>query len=224
MKKNRMMRTAALLLIAVLLTTSVISGTFAKYTTSADSFDNARVATWGFDDAATINLENLFKTAYEDNDNVVGTADVIAPGTTNSASFQFTYNGQEAAPEVAYKFTVDTEGSEIDNDIENNPNIKWALYKAGTAADAIVWGDWQTMLDGIEALSGDDSGTCDYIPSKLPEAFTAEDDTWVVAWKWMFDVNTDGAVDNDVDDTAMGNKGTLDSVKVVISISAEQID
>ena len=40
------MRLASILLILTLLTTSVISGTFAKYTSSATGFDTATVADW----------------------------------------------------------------------------------------------------------------------------------------------------------------------------------
>ena len=47
MRKNKMMRAASGLLVAVLLSTCAISGTFAKYTTSTESTDNARVAVWG---------------------------------------------------------------------------------------------------------------------------------------------------------------------------------
>lgn len=46
MKKNKMMRAATGMLIAALLTTSVISGTFAKYTTSVSAEDKAVVAKW----------------------------------------------------------------------------------------------------------------------------------------------------------------------------------
>ena len=46
MKKNRMMRLASILLVCVLLTTSVISGTFAKYTSTVAATDTARVAKW----------------------------------------------------------------------------------------------------------------------------------------------------------------------------------
>ena len=48
MKKNRMMRLAAFLLVCVLLTTSVISGTYAKYVSTTTDSDSARVAKWGF--------------------------------------------------------------------------------------------------------------------------------------------------------------------------------
>ena len=48
MKKNTMMRVASALLVAVLLTTCAISGTFAKYVSSAETSDTARVAKWGW--------------------------------------------------------------------------------------------------------------------------------------------------------------------------------
>ena len=88
MKKNKAMRMASALLVLTLLTTCVISSTFAKYTTSANGTDSARVAKWGFEaNDSSIVLDNLFKTAYDKNVN--GAADVIAPGTTNSVIFKF---------------------------------------------------------------------------------------------------------------------------------------
>ena len=47
MKKNKMMRIASVLLVAVLISTCAISGTFAKYVTRAEGTDTARVAKWG---------------------------------------------------------------------------------------------------------------------------------------------------------------------------------
>lgn len=58
-----MMRVASALLVAVLLTTCVISGTYAKYTTSADGGDKARVAKWG----VTVKVDgSLFGKVYND--------------------------------------------------------------------------------------------------------------------------------------------------------------
>ena len=56
MRKNKFMRAASGLLVAVLLTTCVISGTFAKYTSTSTGTDSARVARWGFNDTSSINL------------------------------------------------------------------------------------------------------------------------------------------------------------------------
>ena len=47
MKKNKMMRIASILMVATLITTCAISGTFAKYVTKASGEDKARVAKWG---------------------------------------------------------------------------------------------------------------------------------------------------------------------------------
>ena len=220
MKKNKMMRLASLLLVAVLLTTSIIGGTFAKYVTTAEGSDSARVATWGFKaEDSEIALTDLFETAYDKN--VQGAADVIAPGTTNSAPFAFKFEGQEAAPEVAYTFVVSTDGSSIAADIENNANIQWKL-------DTNEWGTWDEMIADIEALDGDES----FDAGELPAGFTANG-AHTIAWQWIFE---DAAVDADkytVDgvemnqdeyDTYMGNQADLAEVSIGIKITATQVN
>lgn len=74
MKKNRMMRVASVLLVAVLLTTSAISGTFAKYVTKTSANDTARVAKWGVTLATG---GTLFGTTYQKHD----TTDSAIPNT-----------------------------------------------------------------------------------------------------------------------------------------------
>lgn len=213
MKKNRMMRLASGLLVAVLLTTSVISGTFAKYTTSASSQDSARVANWGFDNAATIQIDDLFEKAYN-NTHVSGVVDVIAPGTTNSASFQFTYNETNVyAPEVAYDFTVSVDGSTCDPTIAVNPNIQWKL-------DDGEWGDWGTLLNSIKALSGEEDGSKKYMPGELPAEFGSGDETHTVQWQWLFSTSAE----QDAKDTELGNAIPLAKVNLKITINATQID
>lgn len=113
MKKNKMMRLASGLLVAVLLTTSMISGTFAKYVTSADANDTARVAKWGVEVTAST---NAFATKYETKAtddaaalSVEATEKVIAPGTNSAEvgeAFQFTISG---TPEVATLVTIEIE-------------------------------------------------------------------------------------------------------------------
>lgn len=112
MKKNKMMRLAAVLLVAVLMTTCAISGTFAKYITQADVEDFARVAKWGVQVTAT---GSLFETQYandgtvekdEANQDIAFTVvsssstdeDVVAPGTFNNDGLVFNITG---TPEVA---------------------------------------------------------------------------------------------------------------------------
>ena len=83
MKKNKMMRIASVLLVAVILTTCAISGTFAKYVTSENGSDSARVAKFGVEVTAN---GSTFATEYDTDDtNVVGTIakSVVSSDTKN---------------------------------------------------------------------------------------------------------------------------------------------
>lgn len=228
MKKNVMMRLASGLLVAVLLTTCAISGTYAKYTSTAAGQDTARVAYWGFGQDSAIVIDDLFEDVYGTTVDSKDGDDVIAPGTSNFKTFKFAYTDNTTegakAPEVAYTFTVDVTDSAIDDDIKANPNIQWAVVKVeGSAAipaeDSAEWGTWDAMLAELAGLSGDADGKKDYEPNTAPAAF-AQGTEYVIAWQWIF--HTDDA--QDVADTAMGNKQNLDDVKISIEITATQIN
>ena len=233
MRKNKMMRTAAVLGVATMLTASVISGTFAKYTTSTSGSDSARVAKWGFDKKSEIELKDLFKDAYDTT--VKSTTDVIAPGTKGQATFGFSYdkkNDNVTAPEVAYTFEVSTEGSSCDQNIQNNPNIVWSLDGAlapavteGTTAEA---GTWTALLAAIEDLDGNKTDN-KYAPGELPVAFNATgNNEHTVSWEWKYESSTaeEGVADKnqDITDTNMGNADTLANVTLKIAITATQVD
>ena len=137
MKKNKMMRIASVLLVAVLLSTSIISGTFAKYVTEGSASDSARVAKFGVTVAAT---GSLFDKTYKTTENTPGgstldenlaepntaalsvesTADVVAPGTKNTDGLTFSVTGTpEVDVNVKFDFTA----------------VKDVFLKAGTYTD-----------------------------------------------------------------------------------------
>lgn len=213
MKKNKMMRVASALLVAVLLTTCAISGTFAKYVTSVESQDSARVANWGFERTNSMDLTDLFLGSYT-NVNSENGDDVIAPGTDGSTQFQFAYDEKNGAngPEVAYRFTVSVDAT-CHSAILANPNIQWKL-------DDGDYGTWDQMIAKITLLSGDASGTKDYAPNTLPAAFGASDNTHTIYWRWVF---TTGNASDDLD-TAMGNEDVLANCSIKITITATQLD
>lgn len=221
MKKNKIMRLASALLVLTLMTTCAISSTFAKYTTSTTGNDSARVAKWGFTDTTSqIQLDNLFNKVYDTT--VKAATDVIAPGTTGSATFGFTYGGDGTAnaPEVAYTFKVDTTDSKCDPTIQNNTNIKWSLD--GTLAPAVegqnaAEGSWNALLAAIEKLDGDKE---QYAPGQLPDGFTTGNNTHTVSWQWVF--NTSDTADKN--DTTMGNATALANVELHIAVTATQVD
>lgn len=127
MKKNKMMRIASGLLVLNLMSTCAISGTFAKYVTSASVGDSARVAKWGVGVTAR---GRLFDTSYnntapveEDSTGALtysvisSTTDaLVAPGTNNTE--QKTNDPKDmtievtGTPEVAVRVDITVHGSE----------------------------------------------------------------------------------------------------------------
>ena len=118
MKKNVLMRAASGLLVATMLTTCAISGTFAKYVTQDNGGDIARVAKWG----VVVQVEgDLYSQKYLNTDNVatdkidtdtaIGVnclqtapaSNVVAPGSKSVSGLAFNINGK---PEVDTKTTV----------------------------------------------------------------------------------------------------------------------
>lgn len=214
MRKNRMMRAASALLVAVLMTTCTISGTFAKYVTEVKASDNARVARWGFGETSTIDFD-LFDASYDDSVVASNSDNLIAPGTTKTEMVKLNYAGVggATAPEVDYKIDLNVVSAEtsIADDIKNNSNIKWSFNNTG-------WVDWDTMITAIEAYTEDVEAN----------ALPAIANTGIeIKWKWAFDAEDDipfAAEDKDTLDTSMGDKVSLDTVKLTIALVATQKD
>ncbi len=108
MKKNKTMRAASGLLIATLLSTSVVSGTYAKYVSKGSASDTARVAKWGVVITGSGNLfsENYLKdtntptTSTTDSEISVESSNddmLVAPGTKSETGLAFGITG---TPEV----------------------------------------------------------------------------------------------------------------------------
>ena len=120
MKKNKMMRLASGLLVLALLTTGIIGGTLAKYTTLNSANDSARVAKWGVMVEVAGNLfgadygSNSAATDAEKNSIVAGTStnvhadeNVVAPGTKNDTGLTVKIGGTS---EVAYEIKAEKVG------------------------------------------------------------------------------------------------------------------
>ena len=163
MKKNVMMRVASIMLVLVLMTSSVISGTFAKYTTQDAGSDEARVAKWGVELQV---IGNLYGTSYDNNivvsaddaddkievqavDYKLATAsDVVAPGTQNTEGFTFSLKGK---PEVDGEVDVTI--------ITQNIFLKAGNYGVMIPVDAgvVTEGNFTEFADDlyIKSASGD---------------------------------------------------------------------
>lgn len=199
MKKNPMMRIASVLMIAVLMTTCIISGTFAKYTNDTSVSDGARVAKWGWNGSNAITLDLFNETAFGDT-GVAGAAAVVAPGTAHTAVLTFVPDG-EFNPEVAYKVTYEVE-AECKAGLE--ARMTWTL-KAPGEATATNYDSIEELETNIEAI------TSSYAPN------TALAQTFEIGWAWAFETD-------DVADTALGNAATLDDCSITIKLVVTQLD
>lgn len=254
MKKNTMMRLASVLLICVLLTTSTISGTFAKYVTENSGSDSARVAKWGVD----IDVSgSLFDYQYKNvsNGNTPGSTDVtvlayngsdklVAPGTQNDEGITFKITGK---PEVSVKLEVKI----------TDADKKDVFLKKGTYDNYITAGDdadkftldadyypivytlkndiGNTLVEGnlakLEAYLEQENNPFNkvYVPNtQLEEITGGSTGTYTLTWKWAFEQEKDAA------DTMLGNlqvDGTLIDaanycldVAVPFTITVTQVD
>lgn len=205
MKKNdnKLAKFTALVLLITLVALVLVSGTYAKYATTATGSDKARVAHWKID--ATNNVSDLFADSYK---NVkAGSSDlsIIAPGT--SGSFDFTID--TASVETAYTLKIDTTGSEdqVNGAVSNYSPIKYS-FKSGTeTAENLTFAE---LLEKIDAV-GD--GTTVHQPGEFG--------TYTIGWAWTFD-------GDDTKDTELGNlvasgdKTVSLSVKIVATQVAGQ--
>ena len=209
MKKNRMMRLASILLVCVLLTTSVISGTFAKYTSTATASDTARVAKWSIEVNGTdIAVNNptitfdLFNTVLDTNGgqkerNVAEGTDetIIAPGTKGSFELKI-----ENSSEVTAKYAVDFSVTNV-----SGIPIQYSLDNS----------EWKMTIDDIDVTE---------TQINMDETKTVK-----VYWKWAFESdNVSGNQQSDPIDTTLGIKAddmqTNPSITVSATITATQVD
>lgn len=145
MKKNTMMRLASFLLVAVLISTSAISGTYAKYVTSDSASDTARVAKWGVTALVSGSLYGEhYNTVTESTDgNEIATSsvnvatsesgkDIVAPGTQNTKGLTLTVTG---TPEVANKIEVTKTATEFEEIFLAGGTYATLVPTSGVTAD-----------------------------------------------------------------------------------------
>jgi len=136
MNKNVTMRAAGFLLVGVMLTASIVSGTFAKYVTQDSAQDTARVAKFGVVAAVSGDLFGKSYSAADGNsiqawsvnaatvsssgNNEAAADKVVAPGTKNDTGMTISVTGTpEVSTSLALVDAVDNSGKTyVNTDIE----------------------------------------------------------------------------------------------------------
>ena len=220
-KKNWALRAMFLALAFTLISTCLLGGTMAKYTTLGSGADRARVAKWGVEISA---IGSLFSNKYLRHDNSYGNAasltvmsssegNLVAPGTSSADVGDGTglAFGITGTPEVACRITFAATGVIEGWDYPLADNlylpIKWSLTKDG--GDNLCDGTFEDMLAQIDAL------TVDVAPNTN---LATTLDGYVITWSWPF------AGGEDAGDTYYGNKTTAPTIELSIAITVTQID
>lgn len=225
MKKNVMMRLASGLLVAVLLTTCAISGTFAKYVTTGSGFDTARVAKWGVTIEAAADAltgkADIFDAAYAKDDDtysltgvsVQATENVVAPGTKRDNVVAIAVSGTpEVAVRVSYENTVVNFGDNWKVGSEYYCPIVVKINS--TEIDGATFGTIEAFEDAVKAAIV--ACKADYAPNADLDAVS---DDVVIGWYWPFSTSTE----NDKKDTALGDAFNA-TINIKVDATVTQID
>ena len=226
MKKNAMMKIAAILMVAVLLTTCAISSTFAKYVTSAADDATARVAKWNVEVETT--LDGLFaETRVENGKTLVASVNandgdevldcVVAPGMSGKVETARKVTGTpEVAIEVKTVATVELKG--------------WGTYcplvfKVGNVELTQKLDDATTTdINEYESVDKFAERIADAIGADVQQyeaghTLTGTLDVSEISWSWAFEKD---AAQNEID-TAIAKAGTAE-IKIELETVVSQIE
>ena len=209
MKKNVMMRVASALLVAVLMTTCAISGTFAKYTTSASDSDSARVAKWGVN--VVVTSDAAFEAQYDVGEadvDVKATEDVVAPGTKGTLAAVAITGAPEVAVEIDVTGTLTLTGWEIEGS-------EYCPIKFTIGTETFKIGE-----NGITNIAGLKAAVEGAFNSYYDKARVEVGDSLAVTldatWEWAF-------TGDDVKDTKLGNLATAPTIAFECSVTVNQL-
>ena len=218
MKKNILMRIGSTALVLTMMTSYIITGTYAKYASQNTKNDTARVAKFGVDIAAT---GSLFGKQYVDkaggnglgstNFTVSSSEQVVAPGTQNTKGITFTVSG---TPEVDVSISIRADSTSKVFLKQKSAFYPNTVTENSTTDKFNVTADYYPVLytlkkDGA-AVAGATNVTFDVLATKLQEtttyyAGTTLNATYNITWKWDFSASA--GLDDEVTkkDTLLGD-------------------
>ena len=205
MKKNHAARLGALALALTLVSTCLMGGTLAKYTTTGTGTATATVAKWVFNannaaaDTKKFENINLGDTLnYKVTDIKTG---VIAPGT--EGKFDIELNGTGSKVGIDYTIEITKAAITMQNkELPSNLVFSTKEIKEGNTGNS---------LDKLSSESGSLlSGTIDYKDSKMEKTIT-------IYWKWPYATSTEGA---DIKDT---NDSGIENITLDITVTGTQV-
>lgn len=243
-KKHWTLRAAGLLFALVLITSCFVGGTFAKYVTTGDGHESARVAKFGV--TMSVANDTAFKKTYATDNSSVSTTitnsvdsngheNLVAPGTKGSNFVVLSISGK---PEVAVNVKIEASGTDVFLNAGEYPDLTTAAdgdkFKLTTDYYPITYTLTKTgertpvkegKLNAIIEYLNDRSGNYE-ANTDLSQVFG----TYTLSWEWKFEGGNDKA------DTLLGaitaggmttlpTLGTYETgVHLILTATVTQID
>ncbi len=223
MKENRMIRTAILVLVLILLTTCSIGGTFARYTTGSGGGDSARVAIWGITrdfETPDADGDTMFKAEYSQHVSSRNGDQLVAPGTSDSYTF-----GMKGTPEVDYRLYLSLGENPVDVTLNPGaytfaPPYEEMTVKVEAPYLPLVW----SVLISTGSGTLEDSAAGDKFEAGKPRTFASLaqirtaletvtisydsgescDARIALSWVWEFEASQGVRTEEDRMDTVLG--------------------
>lgn len=230
--KRNTLRIAFLLLVLCMISTVMLSGTFAKYTSEYAGQDTALVARWNFeatDGTTSLGEANqqldLFSHAYDEYINEkAGEHYIIAPGVEGEFTIAMSF-----LSDVDAKVTVDfdKEGSTVNDAVYNLPIVYSVEENKWVELDGLANAFVEALTDNYDITVKDNVYNNSFTFNKSDvEANEATAISQTVKWRWAFD---DSAITgkSDKSDTLLGNASAQAEERLQyilnVNIKAEQI-
>ena len=220
-KKDLWVKLAGLAIMLTLISSSLVSGTYAKYVKEVTGSDTARVAKFAFnlkDGTNTVTQSQVGEAAFDifslaaDSglyDNGSG-GTFIAPGTTGDFALTVE-NLSEVDVEASFVFT------ETNND---DVPVYYTIGADTQRYSSVLTGSYGTEsyedMAAFATAMSTATGTLD-----ASDGTTATTKTVTVSWTWAFE--TAGTGQADTTDTALGIGGNA-SVTLAVAVTIAQID
>jgi len=223
LRKDTLVKLAGLAIVLTLISSTLVSGTYAKYTKAVTGSDTTRVAKFAF------NLNDGTNTITESQ---VGTGIFDIFSYTDAGVHSSGEDGTFIAPGTTGSFALEVENlSEVDITAslaltETNTNNIPIYYTIGAATQR-----YSAKLTG--AYTGDSGGNYKNLSQlatdistgigtlQATDGATSTKGTVTLNWAWAF--NQDGTGQTDADDTTLGIGGTA-TVQLDVAVTVTQVD
>lgn len=222
MKKNWVLRLGVAVLMMSVITLSLVSGTFAKYTKGFTDNETVRAANFQFNlfdgtnttteqsGSATFNIFNYTDAGVYNNNGVNGTDEFIAPGTTGAFALQV---GNLSEVDVGVTFAL-AETNAGDIPVYYTVGAADQRYSSVLTGDYTGGGTYQNLTAMATALAGS--------TLQASDGTTPTNATYTINWFWSFD--SAGTEQSDAGDTAIGIAASLPTIDLAVTATVTQVD